>query len=309
MGEETTLRQENHKRYTANNAEKSASSAAEGASNVYGGNDHAAATCSQAGYHGYGCREDLRGSSEEQNKAAMKIQSSYRGYVTRKKQAAPAVRSETMEKGSKDQEKAEREAAAINIQAAYRGHGVRETTRPNGTRNHEGERTCANERTGAVKNQRSNAEHEKAAAQTSAGYVGYRTRKHLTSRQEAATTIQAYYRGCRERKQRRAKSQAAVVIQRSYRGYRSRKSVRKQPFAASFLDISSDHGGFDIHRDSRTSFSLPAGVQFEGSLDDDSDTEIDKIVDRMETSKRLKAIQEASSPEITEEQEGHKIII
>ena len=133
-----------------------------------------------------------------------------------------------------------------------------------------------------------------AATTIQSNYRGYYTRQQLKNKNTAAITIQAHYKGYRARKIRRTRSEAAVTIQSYYRGHRTRESLKKRSSTKTYLEVSvSDE--FALHRDSRTSFSLPAGVKFEGNLDEDSDEEIDKMVDK------LKAIQESSSPDLADD--------
>ena len=133
-----------------------------------------------------------------------------------------------------------------------------------------------------------------AATTIQSNYRGYYTRQQLKNKNTAATTIQAHYKGYRARKIRRTRSEAAVTIQSYYRGHRTRESLKKRSSTKTYLEVSvSDE--FALHLDSRTSFSLPAGVKFEGNLGEDSDEEIDKMVDK------LKAIQESSSPDLADE--------
>ena len=204
----------------------------------------------------------------------------------------------------------EEEAAAIKIQSVFRGHQTRNAVRgelksnfpaargiednevdsslkDDSTANEEGdEGQKANDTTETIK--------DEAATKIQSSYRGYYTRKQLKHKGSAATTIQAYYRGYRVREVRRAKSEAAVKIQSYYRGYKTRERLGKRHSTKTFLDVSTQDE-FALHRDSRTSFSLPEGVKFEGNLDEDSDAEIDKMVDK------LTAIKETSSPEIAEE--------
>ena len=202
------------------------------------------------------------------------------------------------------------EAAAITIQSAFRGHQTRNATRGKLKSNSPADRGIEDNevesslKDGSVANQQGDEEqkandstltHEnEAATKIQSSYRGYYTRKQLRQKGAAATTIQANYRGYRVREMRRVKSEAAVKIQSYYRGYKTRERLGKRHSTKTFLDVSTQDE-FALHRDSRTSFSLPEGVKFEGNLDDDSDAEIDKMVDK------LTAIKEASSPETAEE--------
>ena len=49
---------------------------------------------------------------------------------------------------------------------------------------------------------------------------------------------------------------------------------------------------FALHRDRRTSFGLSVGLKFEGPYDEDSDTEIEKMVNDLQAKLELKAIEE-----------------
>ena len=94
-----------------------------------------------------------------------------------------------------------------------------------------------------------------------------------------------------------------MKIQSYYRGYKTREQLKKSYSSKNFLGVSNDDE-FALHRDSRTSFSLPEGVKFEGTLDEDSDSEIDKMVDQLEEKQKLKAIEGASSPDAATEVKG-----
>ena len=204
----------------------------------------------------------------------------------------------------------EEEAAAIKIQSAFRGHQTRNACRGElksdfpADQGIEGKEVDSSPKEGSEafeqdhQEQRANiakeTDRDEAATKIQSSYRGYYTRQQLKLKDKAATTIQAHYRGYRVRELRRAKSEAAVKIQSYYRGYKTRESLRKRHSTKTFLDVSTQDE-FALHRDSRTSFSLPEGVKFEGSLDEDSDAEIDKVVDK------LTAIKEASSPDIAEE--------
>ena len=271
---------------------------------VYGGEEHAATTCIQAGYRGYNTRKVL----EARNEAATTIQSGYRGYAVRKGFEESGISRPTRKDSKNVAIHEEEEAAALKIQSAFRGHQAREAVRSRDRKKinvNENESESTAEDGGAANDESHieqsvndgkdvETERNDAATQIQSNYRGYYTRKRLKEKNEAATTIQAQYRGYRVRQIRRTRSEAAVTIQSYYRGYRTRESMKKRHSTKSFLEVSKNDE-FALHRDSRTSFSLPEGVQFEGSLDEDSDAEIDKMVDK------LKAIQEASSPELAED--------
>ena len=274
----------------------------------YGKKEHAAATSIQAGYRGYYTRKEL----SARNEAATTIQAGYRGYAVRKGLQDNEASTKQLDEDSNDvATNEEEEAAAIKIQSAFRGHQTRNAISGEQKSNSPAEQGIEdNEVDSSPKDdsvateqgeeeQRANdftetAKNE-AATKIQSNYRGYYTRKQLEKKGAAATTIQAYYRGYRVREIRRAKSEAAVKIQSYYRGYRTRERLGKRHSTKTFLDVSTQDDEFALHRDSRTSFSLPEGVKFEGNLDEDSDAEIDKMVDK------LTAIKEASSPEIAEE--------
>lgn len=269
----------------------------------YGGKEHAAATCIQAGYRGYNTRKKLTA----RNEAATTIQAGYRGYAVRKGFQDNDVSTKALDEDGKDAARnEEEEAAAIKIQSAFRGHQTRTAIRGEPKSNFPADQGIeANEvdsspKDGSVANEQGHEEQrahdttetdrDEAATKIQSSYRGYCTRQQLKQKNVAATTIQAHYRGYRVRELRRAKSEAAVKIQSYYRGYKTRERLGKRHSTKTFLDVSTQDE-FALHRDSRTSFSLPEGVKFEGSLDEDSDAEIDKMVDK------LTAIKEASSPE------------
>ena len=274
----------------------------------YGKKEHAAATSIQAGYRGYYTRKELSARDE----AATTIQAGYRGYAVRKGLQDNEASTKQLDEDSNDvATNEEEEAAAIKIQSAFRGHQTRNVISGEQKSNSPAEQGIEdNEVDSSPKDdsvateqgeeeQRANDSTEtaknEAATKIQSNYRGYYTRKQLENKGAAATTIQAYYRGYRVREIRRAKSEAAVKIQSYYRGYRTRERLGKRHSTKTFLDVSTQDDEFALHRDSRTSFSLPEGVKFEGNLDEDSDAEIDKMVDK------LTAIKEASSPEIAEE--------
>lgn len=270
----------------------------------YDGKEDAAATCIQAGYRGYSSRK-------ARNEAATTIQAGYRGYAVRKGLGDSIVIkpvSPVLETDSNDIERNEDEvAAAIKIQSAFRGHRARDAIRDDTKSNvpeikdNEGDSTRAKDDSAANKKSQQSAgdytkettEKDVAATKIQSNYRGYYTRKQLGGKNEAATTIQAHYRGYRVRELRRTRSEAAVKIQSHYRGYKTRAGLKKRHSTKSFLEVSKDDE-FALHRDSRTSFSLPQGIKFEGNLDEDSDAEIDKMVDK------LKAIKESSSPDMAD---------
>ena len=278
----------------------------------YGGKEHAAAARIQAGYRGYNTRRELKARDE----AATTIQAGYRGYIIRKgmkerqngKSDLERIEEEdasdvNQPKDGKDLAKSEEEeAAAIKIQSAFRGHRTREAVRNEKEDKVSGEErkdsASAQDAGGAATNE---LQPDEAATKIQSSYRGYYTRKQLDEKQEAATKIQAYYRGYRVRDLRRTQSEAAIKIQSYYRGYKTREQLKKRHSTKNFLEVSNDDE-FALHRDSRTSFSLPEGVKFEGTLDDDdSDTEIEKMVDQLQASQKgLKAIEEASSPDMAD---------
>ena len=274
----------------------------------YGAKEHAAATSIQAGYRGYHTRKKLT----VRNEAATTIQAGYRGYAVRKGLQENDVWTKPMDKADTEDvtAKEEEEAAAIKIQSAFRGHHTRNAIRGELKSNSPADRriednevdsslkdgSVANEQGDEVRkaNDSAETENDEAATKIQSSYRGYHTRKQLKQKGAAATTIQANYRGYRVREMRRAKSEAAVKIQSYYRGYKTRERLGKRHSTKTFLDVSTQDE-FALHRDSRTSFSLPEGVKFEGNLDEDSDAEIDKMVDKLTANK------EVSSPETAEE--------
>ena len=288
----------------------------------YGGKEHAAATCIQAGYRGYNTRKQFMA----RNEAATTIQAGYRGYSVRKGLEDKSVSKELPENSQDVSRNEEEQAAAIKIQSAFRGHRTRDSIREEKKSQvpaDQGEVDAAAEEGSAVDELKSleqkeanltpedgyaanekiveqqianDEEKDEAATKIQSNYRGYYTRKQLRGKNEAATTIQAHYRGYRARELKRARSEAAVKIQSYYRGYKTREGLKKRHSTKTFLEVSNDDE-FALHRDSRTSFSLPEGVKFEGSLDEDSDAEIDKMVDK------LTAIKEATSPDIAEDKD------
>lgn len=274
----------------------------------YGEKEHAAATSIQAGYRGYYTRIEL----SARNEAATTIQAGYRGYAVRKGLQDNEASTKQLDEDSKVvATNEEEETAAIKIQSAFRGHQTRNAIsgkqKSNSPAEHgiEDNEVDSSPKDDSVANEQGEEEQKandstetaknEAATKIQSSYRGYYTRKQLEKKGAAATIIQAYYRGYRVREIRRAKSEAAVKIQSYYRGYKTRERLGKRHSTKTFLDVSTQDDEFALHRDSRTSFSLPEGVKFEGNLDDDSDAEIDEMVDK------LTAIKEASSPEITEE--------
>ena len=272
----------------------------------YGGTEHSAAARIQAGYRGYNTRKELK----VRHEAATRIQAGYRGYTVRRGLKENCFGKPDLERieeedtsepnDGKDLERSEEEqTAAIKIQSAFRGHRTREAlqnAKEDKVPAEEGKDSTAEEVVAAA----NDMHPDEAATKIQSSYRGYYTRKQLGEKQEAATKIQACYKGHRVRKLRRTQSEAAVKIQSYYRGYKTREQLKKRQSAKSFLDVSKDDE-FALHRDSRTSFSLPEGVKFEGTLDDDSDTEIDKMVDELEAKQRLKAIEEDTSTDITDD--------
>lgn len=272
----------------------------------YGSEEHAAAVQIQAGCRGYITRKELKMRDE----AAIKIQAGYRGYAVRKGLKQSSERSnldridEEVPKANEGNEELERneevEAAAIKIQSAFRGHRTREAVLSKKEKE-EYEEKAPDAKDGD--NRATESERDLAAIKIQSSYRGYHTRKQIQERREAATKIQAYYKGYRVRGLRRAQSEAAVKIQSYYRGYKTREQFKKSYSSKNFLAVSNDDE-FALHRDSRTSFSLPEGVKFEGTLDEDSDSEIDKMVGQLEEKQKLKAIEEASCPDAATEVKG-----
>lgn len=262
-----------------------------------------AATTIQAGYRGYAVRKefkdkdvtkvpsedskDVERNEEEEEAAAIKIQSAFRGHRTR-----DVIRGEMKSQISDDQGIKQNEAGT-----PVDGSEVNETS----VEQKEGESTpedgtAANEKSSEqqIAHDTKETERDEAATKIQSSFRGYHTRKQLKTKNDAATAIQAHYKGYRVREMRRAMSEAAVKIQSYYRGYSTRQGLKKRHSTKTFLEVS-NNDEFALHRDSRTSFSLPEGVKFEGSLDDDSDAEIDKVVDK------LTAIKEATSPDTAED--------
>lgn len=248
------------------------------------------------------------------NDASTTIQAGHRGYAVRKELQDNGVWTKRLDGDTKDVATTEEEeAAAIKIQSAFREHQTRNAIRGELKSNSPADRGIEDNeidsslKDGSVANEQGDeeqkandstaAEKDEAATKIQSSYRGYYTRKQLKHKGAAATTIQAHYRGYRVREMRRTKSEAAVKIQSYYRGYKTRERLEKRHSTKTFLDVSTQDE-FALHRDSRTSFSLPEGVKFEGNLDEDSDAEIDKMVDK------LTAIKEASSPEIAEEKKN-----
>ena len=287
-----------------NEAEKTQGGVVDGfGGKQYGSEEHAAAVQIQAGCRGYITRKELKMRDE----AAIKIQAGYRGYAVRKGLKEGSERSnldrvdEEVPKANEGNEELESneevEAAAIKIQSAFRGHRTREAVLSK--KEKEDNATDAKEEG----NRATERERDLAAIKIQSSYRGYHTRKQIQERGEAATKIQAYYKGYRVRGLRRAQSEAAVKIQSYYRGYKTREQFKKSYSSKNFLAVSNDDE-FALHRDSRTSFSLPEGVKFEGALDEDSDSEIDKMVDQLKEKQKLKAIEEASSPDAAMKDKG-----
>ena len=295
----------------------------------YGEKEEAAAVRIQAGYRGYNTRKELKTRGE----AAVRIQAGFRGYTARKglkegreKPDLEIIEEEDEEdpklmEDSKAVEKSEEEeAAAIKIQSAFRGHRTREAVQ-NKKKSKDPDREVSdavqNNIKGKIQDQEAadatgedagapgnKIQRDLAATKIQSSYRGYNTRKKLQGKKEAATKIQAYYRGHRVRDLRRTQSDAAIKIQSYYRGYKTREKLKKRHSTKHFLEVSNDDE-FSLHRDSRTSFSLPEGVKFEGTLDDDdSDKEIDKMVDQLQAKQGLKAIEEASSPDMSTDEKG-----
>lgn len=226
--------------------------------------EDAAAAKIQAGYHGFKVRKELKA----QNEAAVKIQAGYQGYNVRKQLRKGEGNAANTNLPSITEE----EEAATKIQATYRGHQARRKAQ---------EAKEANE----------------AAVKIQAGYRGFHARKKIPRKNEdeAAIKIQAGYRGYKARKLKRAQSDAAVKIQSYYRGYRTRKDIQRSlTKQSSLLGVSKPSDTtLGQHRDSRFSFSLPEDVKFEGDLDDDSDSDIEKVVDKMEAyQKSVKSMKE-----------------
>ena len=269
----------------------------------YGSEEDAAAVQIQAGCRGYITRKELKMRDE----AAIKIQAGYRGYAVRKGLKEGSERSnldrvdEEVPKANEGNEELESneevEAAAVKIQSAFRGHRTRETVLSK--KEKEENATDAKDEG----NRPTERERDLAAIKIQSSYRGYHTRKQIQERGQAATKIQAYYKGYRVRGLRRAQSEAAVKIQSYYRGYKTREQFKKSYSSKNFLAVSNDDE-FALHRDSRTSFSLPEGVKFEGTLDEDSDSEIDKMVDQLKEKQKLNAIEEASSPDAATKDKG-----
>lgn len=266
----------------------------------YGRNEHMAATRIQAGYRGYYTRKALR----VRNDAATTIQAGYRGHMARKGvkekiDGRPNLQTIDEENEPTDITQREEEAAAaVKIQSAFRGHRSGEAVKNEKEGKNSGQKGHGStaEDLGPAAN---DIESHDAATKIQSSYRGYYTRKQLHGKQHAATKIQACYRGHRVRKLRRTQSEAAVKIQSYYRGYKTREQLKKRHSTKTFLEVTNDNE-FALHRDSRTSFSLPEGVKFEGSLDDDSDTEIEKMVDEFQTKQELKAIEVPNSQTKTE---------
>ena len=271
----------------------------------FDGKEHEAATCIQASYRGHNARQALKA----RNEAAITIQAGYRGYTVRKGLEEGGI-SRPVRKDSPVSWREDEEAAALKIQSAFRGHRAREAIRSerNMDTDESGSKFIAVD--GNAANDRDNMDEsvdvdkdaklgrDNAATTIQSNYRGYYAREQLRNKNSAATTIQANYRGYRVRQIRRTRSEAAVTIQSYYRGYRTRESLKKRSSTKTYLEVSVSNE-FALHRDSRTSFSLPVGVKFEGNLDEDSDEEIDKMVDK------LKAIQEASSPDLAEDKDDN----
>ena len=280
--------------------------------------ESAAATKIQAGYHGFVARKELK----TQNEAAVKIQSNFRGYSVRKHHKKRA-RSQTLPSITEEDEaaikiqaayrghiarqevienKTKSEAAAVKIQSNFRGYCVRKH-RGKDAGSRPSQCITEQEEEAAVKIQAvyrghtarqqviENKTKTEAATKIQAGYRGFRDRMLIgeTRREEegAAVKIQAGFRGFRVRKLRRSQSEAAVKIQSVYRGYKTRKDVHKSlTKRASLLGVSKPTDlSLAEHRDSRFSFSLPEDVKFEGDLDEDSDSDIEKVMDKMEAYK------------------------
>lgn len=253
-----------------------------------GEKDHDAAARIQADYN---TGKELKA----RNEAATKIQAGYRGYTVRKGLKEKLLDSPHLQKikeegvaeikqlnARKDSAELldEREAAAVNTQSVFRGHRTREAIR--------GGRPAGDDGIGVNEMQQN-----EAATKIQSNYRGYYTRKQVKNKHDAATKIEADYRGHRIRELRRTQSEAAVKIQSHYRGYKTRQQLKKRQSTKTFLKVANDEE-FALHRDSRTSFSIPVGLKFEGPLDDDSDTEIEKMVNDLQAKQELQAIEESS---------------
>ena len=276
-----------------NNAEKTQGVVDGFGGKQYGSEDHAAAVQIQAGCRGYITRKELK--MRDEARKGLK-QSSERSNLDRIDEEVPKANEGNEELESNE----EVEAAAIKIQSAFRGHRTREAVLSKKEKE-ESEEKAPDAKDGD--NKAAERERDLAAIKIQSSYRGYHTRKQIQERREAATKIQAYYKGYRVRGLRRAQSEAAVKIQSYYRGYKTREQLKKSYSSKNFLAVSNDDE-FALHRDSRTSFSLPEGVKFEGTLDEDSDSEIDKMVGQLEEKQKLKAIEEASCPDAPTEVKG-----
>ncbi|XP_059158067.1 abnormal spindle-like microcephaly-associated protein homolog [Physella acuta] len=185
---------------------------------------------------------------EEEEWAATKIQSAYRGYATRK---------ELGNKKPKDHQKSssrdEDEQAALKIQAAFRGHQQRKSYNNTvGFQKQNNKKLGKNEAAAKIQasyrshlyhremgNRTEKIEH-KAASKIQAAYRGHQARKDINkenidkNHKLAASRIQAAYRGHRYRKEidntndehyHRDHIVAATKIQSSYRGHQTRKEM------------------------------------------------------------------------------------
>ena len=157
--------------------------------------------------------------------AATKIQSVYRGHVTRKAEA-------------------EAKAAATKIQSVYRGHV---------TRNAEAEAKAASTKIQSVYRghvaRNAEAEAKAAATMIQSVYRGHVTRNAEAEATVAATRIQSVYRGHVTRKAEAEAKAAATRIQSVYRGHVTRKAASAEApsaVAGKLSDRSEGEGGTPI---------------------------------------------------------------
>jgi len=185
----------------------------------------AAAVRIQASARGHLTRKEAKAKQA----AAVKIQSSARGHMARKQvgamrqptvpeEAAEAVAAEAVEEATAPTD--EMEAAAVRIQASARGHMARKQV--GAMRQGEAPAEAVAEAEAAE------AEAEAAEEATPAA------EKSAEEMEAAAVRIQASARGHLTRKEAKAKQAAAVKIQSSARGHMARKQVgaMRQPTSA-----------------------------------------------------------------------------
>ncbi|XP_055870958.1 abnormal spindle-like microcephaly-associated protein homolog isoform X3 [Biomphalaria glabrata] len=191
-----------------------------------------AATKIQSAYRGYTARKtlersDLHGKSTSRNEdaAAAKIQASYRSHLQRKS---------LREKNKVDQHA--REMAAFKIQSSYRGYRSHQDRLKKNNAALKIQASYRGYQTRKLNSHSQKKSMELSARKIQAAYRGYLYRrqsqtKHINEEDEikAAKKIQATYRGHQTRQyvsQKNKKDMAASKIQSAYRGYQNRKHLK-----------------------------------------------------------------------------------